>query len=103
MSLESHLPDLMFWSDASDQGWGATLADHFPSGLWPSCVENQQQFARAAGFSYRVAKQLSCSRRKASLAAYQSKWLLYRKWCWDKGHSSSNPSVPIMAEFLLWL
>ena len=34
VSLESHLPELMFWSDASDQGWGATMSVHFHSGLW---------------------------------------------------------------------
>ena len=27
-------PDLTFWSDASDEGWGAHLSDHFTSGLW---------------------------------------------------------------------
>ena len=24
----------MFWSSASDQGWGATVADHFAAGPW---------------------------------------------------------------------
>ena len=33
-SLAVRSPDLMFWSDASDQDWGATLADQFTSGLW---------------------------------------------------------------------
>ena len=68
-----------------------------------SCLETRQQFARVAGFSSRVDGQLSCSRRKSFLAAYQSKWSLYRKWCWDKGHSSSNPSIPKIVQFLLWL
>ena len=27
-------PDLMFWSDALGQGWGATVADQFTAGLW---------------------------------------------------------------------
>ena len=27
-------PDLMFWSDSSDEGWGAHLADTGVSGLW---------------------------------------------------------------------
>ena len=26
--------DLLFWSNASDQGWGANLLDHFVSGRW---------------------------------------------------------------------
>ena len=34
MSLAVPSPDHMFWSDASDQGWGATVADQFASGLW---------------------------------------------------------------------
>ena len=34
VSLESHRPDLMFWSDAFDQGWEATMSDQFRSGLW---------------------------------------------------------------------
>ena len=68
-----------------------------------SCVETLERFARASGFSTRVAKQLSRSRRKSSLRAYQSKWSVYRRWCWDKGHSVSRPTIPKVAEFLLWL
>ena len=33
-SLQELQPDLAFWSDASDKGWGAHLANHFTSGLW---------------------------------------------------------------------
>ena len=33
-SLESHLPELMFWLDASDQGWGSTMVDRVASGRW---------------------------------------------------------------------
>ena len=33
VSLNVSSPDLMFWSDASDQGWGATVGDQFTSGL----------------------------------------------------------------------
>ena len=32
-SEPQHL-DLLFWSDASDLGWGANLVDQFVSGLW---------------------------------------------------------------------
>ena len=32
--LSSLPPDLMFWSDASDQGWGAHLGNHLISGHW---------------------------------------------------------------------
>ena len=34
ISLALHSPDQMFWSDASNHGWGATVADHFASGVW---------------------------------------------------------------------
>ena len=34
VSLDVPSPDHMFWSDASDQGWGATVAGQFASGLW---------------------------------------------------------------------
>ena len=34
VSLNVSSPDLMFWSDASDQGWGAMVGDQFASGLW---------------------------------------------------------------------
>ena len=34
VSLEVQHPDLLFWSDASDQGWGVHLHDQFVSGRW---------------------------------------------------------------------
>ena len=34
ISLAIHFSNLMFWSDASDQGWSATVADQFVSGIW---------------------------------------------------------------------
>ena len=68
-----------------------------------SCVETLERFARASGFSSRVARRLSHCRRRSSLASYQSKWLVYRRWCWDKGHSVSNPTIPKISEFLLFL
>ena len=34
ISMLTPLPDQMFWSDASDQGWGANLSDEFASGVW---------------------------------------------------------------------
>ena len=32
--MEPHHPNLLFWSDASDLGWGANLTDQFVSGVW---------------------------------------------------------------------
>ena len=34
VSMSVPIPDQMFWSDASDQGWGANLSDAFVSGVW---------------------------------------------------------------------
>ena len=34
---------------------------------------------------------------------YQSKWSTYRAWCHSRGHSVSHPSVPKIADFLLYL
>ena len=34
ISLAPVSPDLDFWSDASNVGWGAHLADEVTSGLW---------------------------------------------------------------------
>ena len=34
ISLELTFPDLMLWSDASDQGWGATMEGYLVSGSW---------------------------------------------------------------------
>ena len=41
VSLAVPSPDHMFWSDASDQGWGATVADQFASGIW---LEGEELF-----------------------------------------------------------
>ena len=34
ISLALRSPDQIFWSDASNLGWGATVADQFASGVW---------------------------------------------------------------------
>ena len=65
------------------------------------CVETLQRFARASGFSRRVACRLGQARRASSIANYQSKWFMYRCWCADKGHSVSNPSVAKVADYLV--
>ena len=66
-----------------------------------SCLATIRRFARASGFSSKVAGRLGCSRRPSSVANYQSKWSLYRHWCADKGHSVSNPSISKVADFLV--
>ena len=68
-----------------------------------SCVETLQQFVRASGFSRSVAHRLGQARRALSVASYPSKWIMYRRWCVDKGHSVSNPSVAKVADYIVWL
>ena len=68
-----------------------------------SCVETLRRFARASGFSRSVARRLGQARRQSSVANYQSKWLTYRRWCTDKGHSVSQPSVSKVVDYLVWL
>ena len=54
-----------------------------------SCVETIQRFTRAGGFSKHVAQQVSFARQPSSHAEYQSKWLVYQRWCRSEGHSIS--------------
>ena len=68
-----------------------------------SCVETLRKFARASGFSRSVARRLGQAKRQSSVANYQSKWLTYRRWCTDKGHSVSQPSISKVADYLVWL
>ena len=68
-----------------------------------ACVERLRRFARASGFSRSVARRLGQARRQSSVANYQSKWLTYRHWCTDKGHSVSQPSISKVADYLVWL
>ena len=68
-----------------------------------SCLETIKRFTRAGGFSRRVAQQVSLARRPSSRAGYQSKWLVFRRWCRSEGHSISCPSLPKIADFLFWL
>ena len=68
-----------------------------------SCLETMRRFVRRAGFSKRVAKQIGLSRRTSTLRLYQSKWSLYKWWCHKFGRSVSSPSIPKIADFLLFL
>ena len=68
-----------------------------------SCMESLRRFARASCFSRSVARRLGQTRKQSSVANYQSKWLTYRRWCTDKGHSVSQPSVSKVADCLVWL
>ena len=67
-----------------------------------SCVETLRRFMGASGFSRSVARRLGQARRQSSVANYQSKWLTYRRWCSEQGHSVSQPLVS-NADYLVWL
>ena len=66
-------------------------------------VSHCQRSAYHFSFSARVAHQLAFSRRPPARLNYQSKWSTYRTWCHSHGHSVSRPSVPKVADFLLYL
>ena len=68
-----------------------------------SCVETLRRFVGASGFSHSVARRLGQARRQSSVANYQSKWLTYRRWCSDKGHSVSRPSISKVVDYRVWL
>ena len=68
-----------------------------------SCAETLRRFARASSYSRSAARQLGQARRQSSVANYQSKWLTHSRWCSDKGHSVSNPSILKVADYLVWL
>ena len=68
-----------------------------------SCLETIQRFAQSQGFSKHLAQQSALSRRPSSRAGYQARWAVFRKWCHDKRHSVSRPSLQKIADFLFWL
>ena len=51
----------------------------------------------------RVARQLAFSGRPSTRMNYQYKWSTFRAWCHSRGHSVSRPSIPKVADFLLYL
>ena len=66
-------------------------------------VSHCQRSARHFGFSERVARQLAFARRHSTRLNYQSKWSTFCAWCHSLGHSVSRPTVPKIADFLLYL
>ena len=68
-----------------------------------SCMETIERAARKAGFSKGVARQLAKARRRSTRVNYQYKWATYRSWCRSQGHSISRPTIPKIADFLLFL
>ena len=66
-------------------------------------VSHCERSTRSLGFSAPVARQLARSRRSSTRRNYQSKWLTYRAWCHRHGRSVSSPTIPKIADFLLYL
>ena len=69
----------------------------------PSCVETVQRFARHLGLSQRVGRQLPFCRHQSTRRLYQHRWECYRGWYSRREHSVSSPSVPKIADFLMYL
>ena len=61
-----------------------------------------RRFAGTLGFSCSVASRVEQVRGRSLVASYHSKWLVYCRWCLDKGHSVSDPSVLKVADYLGW-
>ena len=76
---------------------------HQPPRAAANCLENIQRTAKAIGLSSGVARQLAYCRRKSTHMNYQYKWVVYRSWCRNKGHSISRPTIAKVADFLLFL
>ena len=66
-------------------------------------ISHCQRSARHFGFSAGVARQLAFSRGPSTRLNYQSKLSTCRAWCHSHGRSVSRPTVPKIANFLLYL
>ncbi|XP_064087254.1 uncharacterized protein LOC135201886 [Macrobrachium nipponense] len=96
----SHAPS---YSEGSTQTTTLPPLPSEPSHAKPSCLETVERAARKTGLSKEVAKQLSFNLRKSTRKLYQVRWTIYRGWCRKEGHSISRPSIPKIADFLLFL
>ena len=66
-----------------------------------SCLATLQRFPRAAGFASAIAEQSSLARRPSSRAVYRVRWSIYHGWCHSNGHSVSNPTLAMVAVYIL--
>ena len=74
-----------------------------PSSAQADCVLFIQRSARHFGISSAVACQLAYCQRSSTHLNYQAKWTVYCEWCRHHDHSVSHPSIPKVADFLLYL
>ena len=90
--------DLLF-SDTLDNSWGrgGNIGNHFVSDLWPQGRDVLSQPHRALGDQ---------DGANGTCAVYQSNyqyhWHIFRRWCISEGHSSVHPSIPKIADYLLF-
>ncbi len=60
-------------------------------------------FAKSKGFSDKVSERISVPQRGSTLKLYEYKWKIFREWCQSRGFNPVSPTVPIIADFLLYL
>ena len=65
------------------------------------CLATVQRFARAEGFSSRVASLIGFTWRASSRTNDHVKWPAYRQWCRSEGHSISHPTLPKIVDFFV--
>ena len=85
----------------SSQTASCTLSSFRDPQSVSSCLVTVQRFARAEGFSSRLASQIGFAWRAASHTNF--KWSVYGQWCHSEGHSFSCPTLPKIGDFLFWL
>ena len=96
-------PSISSKEDRPSQATPLQQASSEPPRLRADCVESLKLSAKHVGLSSAVAGQLALCRRKSTRLNYQAKWATYRSWCRSKGHSISRPSIPKVADYLLFL
>ena len=71
--------------------------------MLPSCLGTVEQFARHLGLSRRVTQQISLWCHLSLCRLYQHRLGVYRRWCADRGHAVSSPTIAKIADFLFFL
>ena len=68
----------------------------------PSCLLAEVSLEKK-GFSQEVTNRILSPIRKSSKSVYEAKWNGFCTWCEEHGFSAMHPTVPIIAEFFLFL
>ena len=102
-NLLDALVELLTTQEGSTQTTSLPLVPLEPPRAKPSRVETIEHFTSHLGFSKQVAHQIALSRRPSIRQLYQRRWEAYRSWCRAKGHSVTKPTLPKIADSLLYL